>query len=49
EDVLYMLNGLGVETGIDLDQVARAGWAISDLLDRQPASKVSLALRAKTG
>ncbi|MHB1220089.1 MAG: hydroxymethylglutaryl-CoA lyase [Alphaproteobacteria bacterium] len=48
EDVLYMLNGLGVETGIDLDQVARAGWAISDLLDRKPASKVSLALRAKT-
>ena len=47
EDVLYMLNGLGIETGIDLDQVARAGWAISDLLDRKPASKVSLALRAK--
>ena len=48
EDVLYMLNGLGIETGVDLDQVARAGWAVSDLLDRQPASKVSLALRAKT-
>ena len=47
EDVLYMLNGLGIETGVDLDQVARAGWAISDLLDRKPASKVSLALRAK--
>jgi hydroxymethylglutaryl-CoA lyase len=48
EDVLYMLNGLGIETGVDLDQVARAGWAISDLLDKKPASKVSLALRAKT-
>ena len=47
EDVLYMLNGLGIETGVDLDQVARAGWAVSDLLDRKPASKVSLALRAK--
>jgi len=47
EDVLYMLNGLGIETGVDLEQVARAGWAISDLLDRKPASKVSLALRAK--
>ena len=48
EDVLYMLNGLGIETGVDLDQVARAGWAVSDLLDRKPASKVSLALRSKT-
>jgi hydroxymethylglutaryl-CoA lyase len=48
EDVLYMLNGLGIETGVDLDQVARAGWAISDLLDRKPASKVSLALWSKT-
>ncbi len=48
EDVLYMLNGLGIETGVDFDQVARAGWAISDLLDRKPASKVSLALRSKT-
>lgn len=46
EDVLYLCEGLNVRTGVDLQQVARAGWQISDELKRQPTSKVSLALRA---
>ena len=47
EDVLYMLNGLGVETGVDLDALAAAGRFISDHLGRPPASKVAQALAAK--
>lgn len=46
EDVLFLLRGLGIETGVDIDAVARAGWAMGDALGRAPASKVSLALRA---
>lgn len=44
EDVIYMLNGLGIETGIDLTKLIAAGRFISDQLGRAPASKVSLAL-----
>ncbi len=47
EDVLYMLDGMGVGTGVDLDAVAAAGWFICDALGRSPASKVSLALRGR--
>lgn len=47
EDVLYMLNGMGIETGVNLDMVAEAGWAISEVLDRVPVSRVSLAMLAK--
>ncbi len=47
EDVLYMLDGLGIETGVDLDSLARAGWYVCEALGRAPASKVSLALKAK--
>lgn len=47
EDVVYMLNGMGIETGVDLDILAQAGWAISEMLDRAPTSKVSRALKAK--
>lgn len=47
EDVLYMLDGLGIETGVDLDRLARAGWDVCEALGRTPASKVSLALKAK--
>ncbi len=46
EDVLYLCEGLNIHTGVDLQQVARAGWQVSDELKRQPTSKVSLALRA---
>ncbi|EOW3937686.1 hydroxymethylglutaryl-CoA lyase [Vibrio parahaemolyticus] len=45
EDVLYLCQGLGIETGVDLEQLAKAGWMISDELQRQPTSKVSQALR----
>lgn len=48
EDVVYLLNGLGIETGVDLDALARAGWAISSVLGRAPGSKVSQALLAKS-
>lgn len=40
EDVLYMLNGLGIETGVDLKLLADAGRYISEQLGRQSNSKV---------
>jgi isopropylmalate/homocitrate/citramalate synthase len=46
EDVLYMLNGLGIETGVDLDVLVAAGQFISNHLGRQPISKVSRARQA---
>ncbi|HGZ6485549.1 TPA: hydroxymethylglutaryl-CoA lyase [Vibrio parahaemolyticus] len=45
EDVLYLCQGLGIETGVDLELLAKAGWMISDELQRQPTSRVSQALR----
>ena len=47
EDVLYMLNGLGIKTGVDLDKLINAGQFISDYLGRPPVSKVSRAITAK--
>ena len=47
EDVLYMLRGLGIETGVDLDRLAEAGSYICQALGRQPASRVAQALAAK--
>jgi hydroxymethylglutaryl-CoA lyase len=47
EDVIYMLNGLGIATGIDLDQVVDAGAFISQQLGRKGASRVGNALLAK--
>jgi hydroxymethylglutaryl-CoA lyase len=47
EDVVYMLHGLGIETGIDLDKLAEAGAFISQALDRRPGSKAGMALRVK--
>ena len=47
EDVVYMLHGLGIGTGVDLDALVEAGWFICDALGRLPASKVSLALRGR--
>jgi len=43
EDVLYMLHGMGIETGIDLDKVITAGQFISTVLDRPSGSKVASA------
>lgn len=45
EDVVYLLKGLGIEHGIDLERLAKAGWAICNALNKQPVSKVSLALK----
>ncbi len=47
EDVVYLLNGLGIETGIDLEKLALAGEFISRELGREPASRVARALAAK--
>jgi hydroxymethylglutaryl-CoA lyase len=47
EDVLYLLDGLGIETGVDLTRLAAAGQFISAALGREPASKVARALAAK--
>lgn len=47
EDVLYMLNGLGIETGVDLDRVIDAGAFILAFLGREPASKAARALLAR--
>ena len=44
EDVVYMLHGLGVHTGIDLPQLAETGRWLSTLLGRQTGSKVGRAL-----
>ena len=41
EEVVYMLDGMGVETGIDLDQLVAAGLYISDALGRPPTSDLA--------
>jgi hydroxymethylglutaryl-CoA lyase len=47
EDVVYLLQGLGIDTGIDLDQLIDAGVFISEALGRQPNSRVSRAVLNK--
>ena len=47
EDVVYLMNGLGIETGIDLDQVVDAGQFISQQLGRKGASRAGNAIAAK--
>jgi hydroxymethylglutaryl-CoA lyase len=47
EDVVYLLHGLGIDTGIDLDALVDAGAFISQRLGRPPASRVARALLAK--
>ena len=46
EDVLYLLNGLGIETGIDLEALIRAGEQISRVLGRPTGSRVAKARNA---
>jgi hydroxymethylglutaryl-CoA lyase len=46
EDVLYMLNGLEVESGVDMDLLLEASDFISKALGRSPASKVARAVLA---
>jgi hydroxymethylglutaryl-CoA lyase len=47
EDVLYMMNGLGIETGVDLEAVVEAGQFISKFLGRAPVSRAGNAIAAK--
>jgi hydroxymethylglutaryl-CoA lyase len=47
EDVLYMLQGLGVETGIDLDKMVDAAEFITGVLGRPSRSRAGLAIAAK--
>lgn len=47
EDLVYMLNGMQVETGVDLEKLVEVGWMISDTLGRKPQSKVSIAMRSR--
>lgn len=47
EDVLYMLHGMGIETGMNLDKTVQIGQWISDQIGRQNASRVGRALIAK--
>ncbi len=47
EDVLFMLNGLGIETGIDIDKLVDAAAFISGVLGRKPVSRSGNALLAK--
>ncbi|HET6782255.1 MAG TPA: hydroxymethylglutaryl-CoA lyase [Pseudoxanthomonas sp.] len=46
EDVVYLLHGLGVETGIDLDKLSETGLWLSALLGHETSSKVSRAMSA---
>tara|TARA_R110001583_G_scaffold33559_9_gene113385 strand:- start:615 stop:1517 length:903 start_codon:yes stop_codon:yes gene_type:complete len=43
EDLVYMLNGLGIQHGVDLNKLIAAGQFISEKLNRQSGSKVALA------
>jgi hydroxymethylglutaryl-CoA lyase len=47
EDVVYMMQGMGIETGIDLDKLIDAGVFISEALGRKPNSLVSRAVLNK--
>jgi hydroxymethylglutaryl-CoA lyase len=47
EDVVYMLHGMGIETGIDMDKLIDAGAFISDFLQRKPQSRAATALLNK--
>ena len=47
EDVVFMLQGMGIDTGIDLDQLIDAGAFISDVLGRKSNSRVALAVLNK--
>ncbi|MEH6477280.1 MAG: hydroxymethylglutaryl-CoA lyase [Sneathiella sp.] len=47
EDVVYMLNGMGIDCGIDLEKLVKTAWFISDHLGRPPVSSVAKALKGK--
>ncbi|MGA7071183.1 hydroxymethylglutaryl-CoA lyase [Bradyrhizobium sp.] len=47
EDVVYMLEGMGIATGVDMTKLVQATNEISKLIDRSPVSRVATALNAK--
>lgn len=49
EDVVYLLDGLGIETGVDLDALVDAGAFISDHLGRRNGSAVANAILSRRG
>ena len=48
EDVVYLMQGLEIATGVDMTRLRRAGQYISDFLQRPPVSRVARALNAKS-
>jgi len=47
EDVVYMLDGMGIQSGVDLDMLVDAGLFISHALGREPVSRAGRAIAAK--
>ena len=47
EDLVFMLNGMGIETGVDLDRLVDAGAFISEVLQRKPNSRAATAILNK--
>jgi hydroxymethylglutaryl-CoA lyase len=47
EDVVYMLDGMGIESGVDMGKLLEAGQYISDFLGREPVSRAATALLRK--
>lgn len=48
EDVVYLLDGLGIETGVDMDALLAAGRFIAARLGREPSGRVARALAGRT-
>jgi hydroxymethylglutaryl-CoA lyase len=49
EDVVYMLEGMGIATGVDMTKLVQATNEVSKLIGRPPVSRVATALNAKRG
>lgn len=47
EDVVYLLQGLGIDHGIDLQMLVETGWRITQALGKKPLSKVAVALHTQ--
>jgi len=47
EDIVYMLDGMGIDCGIDLQKLVKTAWFISDFLGRPPVSNVAKAIKSK--
>lgn len=45
EDVIHMLNGLGIATNVNIDAIIETAWFISDHLGREPISKIANMIR----